>query len=86
MTVDEMIEVLQAAKDGKAIQYRNIDIGGDWIDCSKTCLYYTPEYRIKPEPRECWVTEYQLDHEQDPVVLEVSTGHKYKAIRVREVL
>ena len=86
MTVDQMIAVLQAAKDGKAIQYRNIDIGGDWIDCSRTRLYSTYEYRIKPEPREMWVPEndFGLPFRDDPCSIEKRYG--CKAVRVREVL
>jgi hypothetical protein len=65
MTLDKMIEVLQAAKDGKEIEFKEKN-KSYWQR-----LYYKEEegglaawnfweydYRIKPKPREIWVNKY----------------------------
>lgn len=52
MTIDEMIEVLQAAKEGKAIQERN---GVDWKEFSVADRLRHCEVRVKPEPRRFWI-------------------------------
>lgn len=60
MTVDQMIEVLNAYKAGKKIQFRQY---GSllWEDCINNeprwnWTYY--DYRVKPEPKVIWVNEY----------------------------
>ena len=57
-----MIAVLQAAKEGKLIQYRITDFAGKasgWEDAQCPCFDFTRcEYRIKPEPMEIWVNVY----------------------------
>lgn len=57
MTIDEMIAVLQAVKEGKQIQVR---VGGEspFYDCLSSPVWDFAmfEYRIKPEPREFWLT------------------------------
>ncbi len=57
-TVDEMIEVLQAFKAGKVIQFKN---GGTWDDLLEPGWnFHDTKYRVKPkEPREIWVNEYR---------------------------
>ena len=59
MTHDEMIAVIQADKDGKVIQYF-CDASGRWI-AAKTPQwdFQNTQYRIKPEPLECWVNVYE---------------------------
>ena len=52
MTIDEMIEVLTAAKEGKAIQERN---GVDWKEFSVADRLRHCEVRVKPEPRRFWI-------------------------------
>lgn len=63
MTHDEMIAVIQAAKEGKEIEYKNLG------NCPWGRIENNPgrfdfirfEYRVKPEPvklKEIWVTEY----------------------------
>ena len=47
-----MIEVLQAAKEGKAIQERN---GVDWKEFSVADRLRHCEVRVKPEPRRFWI-------------------------------
>ena len=64
------IEVMQAFVDGKDIQYRPID-ASDWRVyrhtnppariCHVTWSWSDYDYRVKPEPLECWVTVYN-DH------------------------
>jgi hypothetical protein len=55
MNYDQMIEVLQAAKDGKAIQMRskvNRRTGGAWHDVTDPLWDFAAcNYRVKPEPR-----------------------------------
>jgi hypothetical protein len=56
MTIDEMISVLQAHKDGKTTQWKAKKYGGVWTDCHNPLFNFdTWDYRIKPEPRECWI-------------------------------
>lgn len=56
MTPDEMIAVLEAFKEGKAIQ----GVSGDrWFDIQGTPIwnFRNYSYRVKPaEPRELWVS------------------------------
>ena len=52
MTIDEMIEVLTAAKEGKAIQEWN---GVDWKEFSVADRLRHCEVRVKPEPRRFWI-------------------------------
>jgi hypothetical protein len=47
-----MIEVLTAAKEGKAIQERN---GVDWKEFSVADRLRHREVRVKPEPRRFWI-------------------------------
>ncbi len=58
MTHNEMIAVIAAHRDGKKIEYRNgRDNGNRWMVIESVPLWNfgDGEYRIKPEPRECWV-------------------------------
>ena len=50
MTIDKMIEVLQAARAGETIQYREVPYG-DWFDNPYAWNFTTWEYRVKPKPR-----------------------------------
>ena len=55
MTHDEMIEVIQAHKEGKTIQYYDLVECGGWNDTADNDpLWDFPKtiYRVKPEPRE----------------------------------
>ena len=61
MTIDEMIAVLQAAKEGKTIQARRIsDLPClPWQTTDKPQWDFgSTEYRIVPEPRDIWLYEY----------------------------
>lgn len=57
MTIDEQIAILQAAKDGKAIEFNIINSActGWSLWCSEHFDFVGYEYRIKREPRELWV-------------------------------
>jgi hypothetical protein len=62
MTYDEMIAVLQAAKDGKKIQLRRKDepgLNAQWADAQRPIWdFFQFDYRVKLEPRTVWVNEY----------------------------
>lgn len=52
MNYDQMIEVLQAAKAGKAIEWQWIGETGGWKVAEKPLWDFTAcNYRVKPEPR-----------------------------------
>ena len=63
--IDHMIAVLQAFKEGKAIQFR--DSGNSSTDENWGCAlkpswdWVTFDYRVKPEPRRIWVNMYVND-------------------------
>lgn len=94
MTTDEMIAVIQAYKDGKQIQYRNLQPGAGWNDVSPdgpAWCFNEVEYRVKPEPPE--PREFYLDA-SDPwkvggYLIAYGSHHPHPGsnfIRVREVL
>ena len=62
--IDHMIEALQAAKEGKAIQSRRRhprpDIDACWRDAPEPSWNWsTFDYRVKPaEPRRVWLNVY----------------------------
>ena len=61
--IDHMIAVLQAAKEGKAIQYRargNRGTDENWGDAPRPIWNWaTYDYRVKPaEPRRVWLNFY----------------------------
>ena len=58
MTEQEMIDVLQAHIDGKQIQYRRVNMGGEWANEKPYWDFDHFDYRVKPEPLECWVNFY----------------------------
>jgi hypothetical protein len=66
MTHDEMIEVIQAHKDGKVIQRRlRVAIGAEFTDRTRTNSYMdfaTFDYRVKPIPKEYWLVPYTDSH------------------------
>ena len=58
MTHDEMIEVIQAHKEGKSIQWRLAGRGA-WTDTGKPNWNFdSKQYRVKPEPMTIWVNRY----------------------------
>ena len=56
MSIDEMISVLQAAKQSKQIQARRHGYK-DWHNCtdSPSWDFFSQDYRIAPEPREIYI-------------------------------
>ena len=60
--IDHMIAVLQAAKEGKAIQYWarcNRGTDENWGDAPNPIWNWaTYDYRVKPEPRRIWLNWY----------------------------
>lgn len=51
MTLDEMLSVIQAYKDGEKIQYRKHCVG-EWNDCDKPSWNFgISEYRVKPKKK-----------------------------------
>jgi len=50
----ESIAVMQAAIDGKTIQSKEIS-QDDWEDTTPGFDFYRYDYRVKPEPLECWI-------------------------------
>lgn len=60
MTIDDMIAMLQAAKDGKAFQARVKHSNDPWVDCRFPSWNFEEfEYRVKPaEPEEFYVNIY----------------------------
>lgn len=56
MTIDEMILILQAAKEGKAIQYWHTEVPSPiWRDVNLKSVRWNFQhnlFRVKPEPRE----------------------------------
>lgn len=60
MTNDEMIAVLQVAKEGKAIQCRyrdRVKYKDEWMTAEPHWNFPEFDYRVAPEPREFWVPE-----------------------------
>ncbi len=54
-----MIAVLQAAKEGKQIQVRNLgEIRWSWASCP-AFDFQSNEYRVKPEPRKFWLVAFK---------------------------
>ena len=60
--IDHMIAVMQAAKEGKTIQFRVLDssdIDVRWRDAHAPSWDWTVfDYRVKPEPRRVWLNWY----------------------------
>ena len=91
MTHDEMIAVIQAHRDGKAIQFCGYGMAGAWDDVIHPDWDFANyEYRIKPEPqkpREWWI-ERMPDGEKNLWTCPRSAviGRYQEIIHVREVL
>jgi hypothetical protein len=61
--IDELCKILKAYAEGKTVQMKNKK--GDWVDVPDfhkwqigTPLQSNKQIRIKPEPREIWVVQY----------------------------
>ena len=94
-TLKEKIEVMQAALDGKEIEYKNC-ASNKWNKCSEPEMNFEywgcGDYRIKPEPMEFWVNVYNCDdieiftHKESAEIAGRCTSNFIKTIKVREVL
>ena len=88
-TLKEKIEVMQAALDGKEVEYDHGN--GFWESCSPTWDWASWDYRIKPEPMECWVNVYPegctyIHDSKEAAENRKETGVEMKTIKVREVI
>jgi hypothetical protein len=90
----EMLPIIQAFADGRAIQWR-ASLYDPWItiDClSDISLTNVSEYRIKPEPskpREWWINEYasRMEAYDSRGWADIYAGpDRIRCIHVREVL
>lgn len=98
MTTQEKIAVMQAAVDGKKIEYRwQDDLNGDWIEITGSTKFVVWNweafiFRVKPEPSEFWINVYADRtlpihlYETKEKALLGSRSNKLKTIRVREVI
>ena len=58
-TIDEMIEILQAKKDGKTLEYY---MGGSWLESkNKVPSFHVSRYRVKREPLVVWTNVYNAN-------------------------
>lgn len=83
-----MINVLQAAQEGKQIQCKRGD--SKWINSYNPAWnFYELEYRAKPEPREFWIRNRQMAVDQgawgrDEIYEEKPINSNF--VHVREVI
>ena len=97
MTHDEMIEVIQAHKEGKEIEYKS-NVTGEWCASGKPAWdFQCFEYRIKatpPEPKTIWVNECGVGyadevHESEDRAVVAGKGASYVnrlAVKYQEVI
>jgi len=98
-TLKEKIEVMQAALDGKEIEYRNYpyDNRHKWTSYDLSTIVWnwpSVDYRIKPEPMELWVNVYDEKTEElyphkteDAAKKAISFPEIYiKTVKFREVI
>lgn len=93
MTPDQIIEVVQAYKDGKTIQYR-LHGTTDWRNGEPIFNFFSNDYRVKPEPpeppkpREFWIHDpnspYGCEFEKDRILTAKPRNPFW--IHVREVI
>jgi len=95
VTHDEMIEVIQAHKEGKEIQCRLKDPSLDemgWLTKGGDTFNFTDYiYRIKPEPKEIWVNEHRQAVDIGYSSREEAVNHAYwdaerVAVHYKEVI
>jgi hypothetical protein len=62
MTHDEIIQVVQAHKEGKVIEFKNRHSGvTNWwpVKARPIWNFNALAYRVKPEPKEYWLVPYK---------------------------
>lgn len=85
------IEVMQAFVDGKPCEWKFEHIG-PWDRVFRpTWDWHKHDYRIKPEPKEIWVNEYDdgsasAYNSEDKALYAYNDGATRKAVRYREVI
>jgi hypothetical protein len=92
----ELLPIIQAFAEGKIVQARQI--GGEWLNIYDPYFGYPAndkiEYRIKPEPLECWVNVYEdggigvyETEEEANVHASIGGSHRpdVKVVHMREV-
>ena len=85
MNIDEMIEVLQARKDGKTIEFYCAYLEAwDLYDKSKFNFVHDI-YRIKPEPRE-WMVRLCNGNPCSCIPTPACENSENKLTKVREVM
>jgi hypothetical protein len=86
-----LLPIIEQYAAGKTVQ---VFIGGTWVDLDSTDFSSHPShYRIKPEPREWWLNEYNgyagkfvsIWNTKESADLNANTT-RLRCIRVREVL
>lgn len=97
MTLQEQRDMIQAAIDGKSIQYRRSG-SSEWEGACTfgpgECFdFHSWEYRVKPEPREWWVLVDKLGNPlrvlQDRASALAFTSQFYpdqSVVKVREIV
>lgn len=85
MTIDEMIAVLQAAKEGKKIQ-RKYGQYPTWEPFGLEGLLSGLELRVAPEPREFWVPGFWVPNSPGSREACQADWPSHEPILFREVL
>ena len=88
MTVEEMIAVLQAYQQCKAIQCRGVGRGDTWADTSAPAWDFRNfDYRVRPgEPLEFLIGIDKNNGTVLGIYHELKSTNYVRAIRVREVI
>ena len=76
-TLEQKIEVMQAALDGKSIQHRFSE-SEEWTQLSPGWDWIESDYRIKPEPIEIWIV---FNLQDDFVGSHFSSGNAENTLR-----
>jgi len=84
MTDQEIIDVVTAHRDGKAIECGGA-VRGTWVPCvNPNWNFGSCDYRVKPEPREWWIS---CPVGRGPAFMyECKTNAGAQGIHVREVI
>lgn len=89
----EAIKVMQAFVDGKIVQYKQpaLDCWYDLVDINPIWNWGCVNYRIKPEPKEIWVNEYDgcwgiVHGTKEEAKNRADRDATRKAVRYREVM
>lgn len=87
----DYLPLVQALADGKVIQYRYLR--RNWGDVSDLYEHYpASDYRIKPEPKEIWVNQWNgngyvvFDSEDEALAHAKRYGIGHATKRYREVI